>query len=308
MPYRDSKLTRLLKDSLGGNFKTTLIVTCSPHSFNVEETISTLNFAKRAKNVQNKVKANIKKSPEEFEKIIERLEEKIKELTEENNRLYSGPTSPSMRREGYCESKKDIKEILIKEKEEEKLKIREEIDNLKTEKEDLEKEVKRMKNDLNLSKTIETLEKSFRNNVNDMESMFLKYQSQTECFYKEELLNLKEKLVKKQGTEIDRIKDLISNQKEFKDFKKNFQQINKNVKDFLENNSFQKENDPSFSDDHFPRKSVNTMFKKFLNEMLQDFICKSNIFNNNAVNSKDKDEEIVVNKKKYLELKTSFLQ
>ncbi len=70
VPYRDSKLTRLLKDSLGGNFKTTLIVTCSPHSFNVEETISTLNFAKRTKNVQNKVKANIKKSPEEFEKII----------------------------------------------------------------------------------------------------------------------------------------------------------------------------------------------------------------------------------------------
>jgi kinesin family protein 5 len=259
VPYRDSKLTRLLKDSLGGNFKTTLIVTCSPHSFNVEETISTLNFAKRTKNVQNKVKANIKKSPEEFEKIIERLEEKIKELTEENNRLYSGPTSPSIRRDGYCESNKDIKEVLVKEKEEEKLKIKEEIDNLKTEKEDLEKEVKRMKNDLNLGKTIETLEKSFRNNVNDMENMILKYQTQTEGYYKEELLKLKEKLVMKQGSEIDKIKDLISNQKEFKDFKNNFQQINKNVKDFLENNlnCFQKENDITLSDDTFPRKSVN---------------------------------------------------
>ena len=52
VPYRESKLTRLLKDSLGGNYKTTLIVTCSPHSFNVDETISTLNFANRAKNVK----------------------------------------------------------------------------------------------------------------------------------------------------------------------------------------------------------------------------------------------------------------
>jgi kinesin family protein 5 len=45
IPYRDSKLTRLLQESLGGNFKTTLIVNCSTFSKNLEETISTLKFA-----------------------------------------------------------------------------------------------------------------------------------------------------------------------------------------------------------------------------------------------------------------------
>jgi len=45
IPYRDSKLTRLLKESLGGNNKTSLIVACSPHHTNIEETISTLRFA-----------------------------------------------------------------------------------------------------------------------------------------------------------------------------------------------------------------------------------------------------------------------
>ena len=52
VPYRDSKLTRVLQDSLGGNSKTTLIITCSPSAFNQHETISTLRFGIRAKNLQ----------------------------------------------------------------------------------------------------------------------------------------------------------------------------------------------------------------------------------------------------------------
>ena len=52
--YRDSKLTRLLKESLGGNAKTSLIVTVSPSTYNTEETMSSLYFALRAMKVQNK--------------------------------------------------------------------------------------------------------------------------------------------------------------------------------------------------------------------------------------------------------------
>jgi len=51
VPYRDSNLTRLLQDSFSGGTKTVLIATVSPSSHNVEETISTLKFADRAKNV-----------------------------------------------------------------------------------------------------------------------------------------------------------------------------------------------------------------------------------------------------------------
>lgn len=49
IPYRNSKLTRILQESLGGNSKTTLIVTCSPSIYNENETISTLRFGVRAK-------------------------------------------------------------------------------------------------------------------------------------------------------------------------------------------------------------------------------------------------------------------
>lgn len=54
VPYRDSKLTRLLQDSLGGNTKTVMIANCSPADYNFDETLSTLRYASRAKFIKNK--------------------------------------------------------------------------------------------------------------------------------------------------------------------------------------------------------------------------------------------------------------
>ena len=53
VPYRESKLTRILQESLGGNSRTCLIITCSPHPFNEQETLSTLRFGQRARNIKN---------------------------------------------------------------------------------------------------------------------------------------------------------------------------------------------------------------------------------------------------------------
>ncbi|KAL6233323.1 kinesin-like protein bimC [Aspergillus navahoensis] len=58
IPYRESKLTRLLQDSLGGRTKTCIIATISPARSNLEETISTLDYAFRAKNIRNKPQIN----------------------------------------------------------------------------------------------------------------------------------------------------------------------------------------------------------------------------------------------------------
>merc|ERR1711972_860591 len=59
-PYRNSKLTMMLKDSLGGDSKTLMIVCTSPAQFNVTETMSSLNFASRARNVElGKAKRNV---------------------------------------------------------------------------------------------------------------------------------------------------------------------------------------------------------------------------------------------------------
>ncbi|GFR42886.1 hypothetical protein Agub_g3878, partial [Astrephomene gubernaculifera] len=58
IPYRDSKLTRLLEDSLGGNCRTTMIATIAPSLESFQESLSTLKFANRAKNIQNEAHVN----------------------------------------------------------------------------------------------------------------------------------------------------------------------------------------------------------------------------------------------------------
>ena len=58
VPYRDSQLTRILQDSLGGNTKTVMIANIGPADYNMDETINTLRWASRAKNIKNKPKIN----------------------------------------------------------------------------------------------------------------------------------------------------------------------------------------------------------------------------------------------------------
>ena len=74
IPYRDSKLTRVLQDSIGGNAKTTLITTCSPAAYNIEETISTLRFGVRAKAVQNQPKVNKEPTIAELKMMLMKME------------------------------------------------------------------------------------------------------------------------------------------------------------------------------------------------------------------------------------------
>ena len=66
---RDSKLTRILKDSLGGNSKTSLIITASVSTYNYAETLSTIRFGARAKTVKNKPRVNEERSSAEYKKV-----------------------------------------------------------------------------------------------------------------------------------------------------------------------------------------------------------------------------------------------
>ena len=87
VPFRDSKLTRVLQESLGGNSKTTMICAASLSPYNAEETISTLRFGQRAKNIKCKVKLNSIKSAAELQKIVEKLEQQISILSQKNKNL-----------------------------------------------------------------------------------------------------------------------------------------------------------------------------------------------------------------------------
>jgi kinesin family protein 5 len=80
IPYRDSKLTFILRESLGGNSKTTLLIAASPHPFNIEETVSTLKFGQRAKTIKNKVSINQQRSVAELNAIITKLQQELDSL------------------------------------------------------------------------------------------------------------------------------------------------------------------------------------------------------------------------------------
>ena len=77
IPYRDSKLTRILQESLGGNSRTTLIINCSPSSYNAEETLSTLRFGVRAKAIKNKAKINAELSPTELKALLKKAQAQV---------------------------------------------------------------------------------------------------------------------------------------------------------------------------------------------------------------------------------------
>ncbi|VDM30911.1 unnamed protein product [Toxocara canis] len=69
IPYRESKLTRLLQDSLGGKTITTVIATLSPASSNLEESLNTLEYASSAKNIKNHPEINQKLSRRDLLKV-----------------------------------------------------------------------------------------------------------------------------------------------------------------------------------------------------------------------------------------------
>lgn len=101
IPYRDSKLTRILQESLGGNSRTTLIINCSPSPTNAMETLSTLRFGSRAKHITNAVHINSELSMSELKKRyydetaknernakrLATMQDRINTLEEENKAL-----------------------------------------------------------------------------------------------------------------------------------------------------------------------------------------------------------------------------
>jgi kinesin family member 13 len=99
IPYRESKLTRILQNALGGNSKTTMIAAISPATFNFEESLSTLRYADAVKSIRNQAVVNetpqeklIRELKEENEKLKAMLENKLKDgsqgMTEEARSAY----------------------------------------------------------------------------------------------------------------------------------------------------------------------------------------------------------------------------
>lgn len=119
VPYRESKLTRLLQDSLGGRTKTCIIATISPARSNMEETLSTLDYAIRAKSIRNKPEVNQRMTRnsllKEYIAEIERLKADVLAAREKNGIFFSEETwnqlsaDQELRQTEMEEAKKQIK-------------------------------------------------------------------------------------------------------------------------------------------------------------------------------------------------------
>uniref|UniRef100_A0A8C3PZC3 Kinesin family member 7 n=1 Tax=Chrysolophus pictus TaxID=9089 RepID=A0A8C3PZC3_CHRPC len=92
IPYRDSKITRILKDSLGGNAQTVMIACVSPSSSDFDESLNTLNYASRAQNIQNKAVVNCRKETEQVEELhlqIKNLQKALEQRHRSETRIIN---------------------------------------------------------------------------------------------------------------------------------------------------------------------------------------------------------------------------
>ena len=169
VPYRDSKLTRVLQDALGGNSKTALIVTCSPSPYNESETVSTLRFGTRAKFIKNQAKVNREYTIAELKIRLAQCEE---ELHRRNKRIMvleetlsqkeiPMPTDVSIIHEKVEESFDDSKNIeyeeIVQELEDVRTRLKEEMDineSLKGEADGIRKQVKEAEIGFNSQKNV----------------------------------------------------------------------------------------------------------------------------------------------------------
>ena len=104
VPFRESKLTMILRESLGGNAKTALICTASLKQVHVDEAEGTLKFAERAKKVTIKAKTNLRQSPEEMATIIEQLKLEVTSLRAQlRQKNESGPSFEPVADEIYIQ-------------------------------------------------------------------------------------------------------------------------------------------------------------------------------------------------------------
>lgn len=138
-PYRDSKLTRLLQDSLGGNSRTIMVACVSPADFNVDETINTLRYATSARNIKNMATRNVVKSlsAEEAAKLQREnqlLLAQVRELQETIQKMAaSAEATPSLTSTDDSGGDDDLDEASLGSHVEQAAKARKRIKELKSE-------------------------------------------------------------------------------------------------------------------------------------------------------------------------------
>eukprot|EP00210_Caulerpa_lentillifera_P004169 g3975.t1 len=202
VPYRDSKLTRLLQDSLGGNAKTVMIANIGPAEWNLEETMSTLRYAHRAKSIQNKPRIN--EDPKDamlrqYQDEINRLKQLLK--IKENEQKSENPLKDQDKIKEQEMVEEQNKSLAARAKYESVLQKQEE--DLKQYSEKLEEE--KSQQELLMKRIQEMESKILHGGVNLIEKVQELNKKSAQA--KQELAN-KEKHAKAQNQKIDELLDL----------------------------------------------------------------------------------------------------
>ena len=278
IPYRDSKLTRLLSQALGGNSLTTIICTVSPAALNYYQTLSTLRFATRAKSVKLRITSNEfvddKEKIEYYKNEIRRLKEELKNKNNNND--------ISLRSEGYNTNYKnnftgekgfindDIKEMMNSYK-----KINNELNNYK------ELYLKEHQKSNLYKEQYETL----KNKKDDNEKFNNTNNNDDKIFVDEILSQLQS------NDESNNILQNSINSINYSKWKDESSKISQNYKDdLLSLKEAYKQKIMILHDSMFPNTNLNTNNN-------DDNINKLNInyLNNNIETKRDKDENIINN-------------
>jgi len=152
VPYRDSKLTKLLMDSLGGNTKTVMIANVGPADWNYDETISTLRYANRAKSIKNK--PHINEDPKDA--LLREFQEEILRLRAQLELQGGGGSGPGGMQ--YIQGRTQVVEKVIRV--EDSSKIRELEDKLEKEKEEIRVRAEHERSQIEAAKNMAETEKA----------------------------------------------------------------------------------------------------------------------------------------------------
>jgi kinesin family protein 5 len=206
IPYRDSKLTRVLQESLGGNSLTNLIINCSPSMSNQTETLSTLRFGQRAKLIKNKVVANTQQSVKELMMKLKQAEEKIKALEEIiGTGKVDGTGEEDKIRKKCPECKKLLNKINY-------LSVQnnnylQENEYLQKDKEDLQEEIKNKNKELlNLNEKIINLENKINNISEEQLKSYIEIQKTLED-YTNIVKKIQSSIINKKYAEVNKLND-----------------------------------------------------------------------------------------------------
>ena len=328
IPYRDSKLTHLLRDSLGGNAKTSIIATISKLDSNLEETISTLNFAQNAKKIKNNAIINEELSANEAKILKEKFKnlqinyntifKKYSDLQKEYQIQRNSINEKEIISKSLESQNEDINRMMkdILEKEENLKKIKEENDNLKDkiEKDDIEfklkdKEIKEMKQKINSlneeNKILSKENNQFKNKLSSFEkkiSLAEKTIKNMEEIHRGELLKMEEncKNLKSKNICNEEILNLLK--EKIKSYEEQLQEDNKqmiNLKKIIEEKD---KNINDMSNIIFQNENKNKELNNSINEFIAEIKEKKDKLNEASKNNeeiKTKGKEIL---KKYDEI------